>query len=346
MTSPIDQLLGRARLVDASYTPEEINAAAQRVAARTAARRAEPHTAEVPGPMPEGPREAAARDLRTLCETAVMSRGALASLKRFVAPSLPEPPGARVLGCVLQLTEREDSARFWWQYAAGAGDGAAVHCLYLQHLAHGEEREARWWGAQTIEAVRDQGRPGAEPRDLGATLRVLRDLRDPQGDEAPTQDLITRAAQVGAVLTYVPAAVSYRDDDLDLPLPDADFADHITSLTAPSVPGAHPRRPRPPALRPEPRPRPAASLIGTVTRPSGPARQRPATPATTPARWTWNDSGGAFGHKQRVGIGDLAEEARRQHAMQAFWLHCEGCADCDPAGIPCPAHTTLCPDPP
>lgn len=349
MASPIDQLLRRARLVDESYPPEEIDAAAQRVAARTAARRAEPRTAERLGPMPEGPREVAARDLRTLCETAVLSRGALASLKRFLAPALPEPPGARVLGCVLHLTEQEDSARFWWQYAAGAGDGAAVHCLYLHHLAHGEEPEARWWRTQALEAVRDHGRPDAEPRDLAATLRVLRDLRDlrdPKGDEAHTHDLVTRAAQVGAVLAYVPAAVSYLDDDLDLPLPDADFADHITSLTTPPAPGAHPRRPGPSALPPEPRTRPTALSVGTAPRPSVLARQRPATPTTTPARWRWNDSGGAFGHKQRVGAGDLAAEARRQHAMQAFWLHCEGCAECDPAGIPCPAHTALCPGPP
>ncbi|MDX2696782.1 hypothetical protein, partial [Streptomyces ipomoeae] len=244
MTSPIDQLLARARLVDEPYTPEEINAAAERIAARTAVRRAGPHLAERPATEPEGPQGGAARDLRTLCETAVMSSGALASLKRFVAPALPEPPAARVLGCILQLTEQEDSARFWWQYAAGAGDSAATYCLYLHHMAHGEEPEAEWWHTQAAAgAVGDRGRSAAGPQDLAATLRVLRGLKE-TGE--PALALAARAAQVGAVLNYVPAAVSYVDDDLDLPLPDADFADRITSLTASPPTEARPqRRPRP-----------------------------------------------------------------------------------------------------
>ncbi|MFH9125735.1 hypothetical protein [Streptomyces globisporus] len=58
-------------------------------------------------------------------------------------------PGARVLGCILQLAESEESARFWWQYAAGAGDPAASSCLYLHHRALGEHAPARWWHDQT-----------------------------------------------------------------------------------------------------------------------------------------------------------------------------------------------------
>jgi hypothetical protein len=343
MTSPIDQLLARARLVDEPYTPEEINAAAERIAARTAVRRAGPHLAERPVTEPEGPQGGAARDLRTLCETAVMSSGALASLKRFVAPALPEPPAARVLGCILQLTEQEDSARFWWQYAAGAGDSAATYCLYLHHMAHGEEPEAEWWHTQAAAgAVGDRGRSAAGPQDLAATLRVLRGLKE-TGE--PALALAARAAQVGAVLNYVPAAVSYVDDDLDLPLPDADFADRITSLTASPPTEARPQRPRTTTLLSEPHIRPTASSCATAARPAALTHQPSVTPAT-PSRWRWNDSGGAFGYRQRVGAGDLAAEARRQHAMQAFWQHCEKCADCDPAGIPCPAHTALCPGPP
>lgn len=342
MMSPIDQLLARARLVDEPYTPEEINTAAERLTSRVTARRAAPHTREQAESVPEGPRDVAARDLRTLCETAVMSSGALASLKRFVARSLPEPSGARVLGCILHLTEQEDSARFWWQYAAGAGDGAATYCLYLHHMAHGEEPEAEWWHTQATAAVDGHSRSATERPDFDATLAVLRGLEE---TDEPVPGLAARAAQVSAVLNYVPAAVSYVDDDLDLPLPDADFTDRITSLTTTTPPArqARPQRPRPADLLPEPRTRPAASLYAAAR----PARL-PLQPAAAPAasRWTWNDSGGAFGYKQRVGAGDLAAEARRQHAMQAFWQHCERCADCDPAGIPCPAHTALCPGPP
>lgn len=62
----------------------------------------------------------AADDLQTLCETVITHTGALTDLRIFLARALPEPSGARVLGCMLQLSEREESARFWWQYAAGA----------------------------------------------------------------------------------------------------------------------------------------------------------------------------------------------------------------------------------
>lgn len=53
-----------------------------------------------------------------------------------------EPDGARVLACVLHLAGREDSARFWWQFAAGADDNLAKFCLFLHHVALGEIHEA------------------------------------------------------------------------------------------------------------------------------------------------------------------------------------------------------------
>lgn len=339
MTSPIDELLARTRLVNEPYTFEEINTAAQRLASRMTARRAGLHTEERAASASDGPQDAAARDLRTLCETAVMSSGALTSLQQFVARSLPEPPGARVLGCILHLTEREDPARFWWQYAAGAGDSAAALCLYLHHRAHGEEPEADWWQAQAAAEGDDPSDAG--PQDLAATLRVLRSLR--QTDEA-VSDLVSRAAQISAVLNYVPAAVSYVDDDLDLPLPDADFPDRITSLITPPATEARPQRTRPSTLQPEPHTRPSMSLYAAAARPSGFVRKPSETPA--PSRWRWNDSGGPFGYRQRVGERDFAAEAGYQSSLRAFWRHCETCAHCDPAGAPCPAHTALCPGPP
>ncbi|MGW0828624.1 hypothetical protein [Streptomyces sp. NPDC002845] len=336
MTSHIDRLLAKARLVSEPYTQDDINAAARRVAARVAARRADPQAQES-GPAPSGPQDpaahasagAAAQDLRTLCETAVMSIGALASLRRFVARSLPEPPGARVLGCILQLTEQEDSARSWWQYAAGAGDSAATYCLYLHHLAHGEQHEANWWRIQA-EAASLPGQAEAGRQEFATTLRILRGLKT--GEE--TQDLITRTMLVSAVLDYVPAAVAYADDDLDLPLPDADFTDRITSLTTPAT--THPERAQPHSPLPhQPVPCGAASSAAAA-HPTSFTGQPSASPATTASVWQWNDSGGAFGHKQR--IGSFAAAKRRENAWQAFWQHCEECADCDPAGIPCPAY--------
>ncbi|MFC8666999.1 hypothetical protein [Streptomyces sp. NPDC057199] len=165
----------------------------------------------------------AADDLQTLCETVITHTGALADLRIFLARALPEPSGARVLGCMLQLSEREESARFWWQYAAGAGDPAASYCLYLHHRALGEHGAADWWHTQhsQTDAVAD-AEAGVEV-EITTTLRILRALKP---DDSPVPE------PVNAVLHYVPAAVAYVDDDLDLPLPDPDFTDRIRALTA------------------------------------------------------------------------------------------------------------------
>ncbi|MGW3416757.1 hypothetical protein [Streptomyces phaeochromogenes] len=165
----------------------------------------------------------AADDLQTLCETVITHTGALADLRIFLARALPEPSGARVLGCMLQLSEREESARFWWQYAAGAGDPAASYCLYLHHRALGEHGAADWWHTQhtQTDAVAD-AEAGPEV-EITTTLRILRALKP---DDSPVPE------PVNAVLHYVPAAVAYVDDDLDLPLPDPDFTDRVRALTA------------------------------------------------------------------------------------------------------------------
>ncbi|MER6610732.1 hypothetical protein ABT282_33765 [Streptomyces sp. NPDC000927] len=79
----------------------------------------------------------------------MVTRTGLHPLDDFITPRLPEPPGAQVLGGILQLAESEENARFWWQYAVGAGDPASSYCLHLHHLALGERSEARWWHQQT-----------------------------------------------------------------------------------------------------------------------------------------------------------------------------------------------------
>ncbi|WP_329390650.1 hypothetical protein [Streptomyces sp. NBC_01716] len=70
-----------------------------------------------------------------------------------LAQPLPDPAGARVLGCTLRLTRSDEAARDWWQYAAGDGDATAAFCLHLHHLARGELTEARWWHAQAERTV-------------------------------------------------------------------------------------------------------------------------------------------------------------------------------------------------
>jgi hypothetical protein len=56
--------------------------------------------------------------------------------------------GMHVYACVLYLAHHPESAKFWWQLAAGAGHSGAAYCLYLHHLSFGEIREARHWKSQ------------------------------------------------------------------------------------------------------------------------------------------------------------------------------------------------------
>ncbi|MFF1922065.1 hypothetical protein ACFVW8_16025 [Streptomyces sp. NPDC058221] len=281
MSRHITEFLSRARLVTTPYTQEDIDAAEARLLARL-------HTtgpSSVPPapcvPATEEPTEhEAAQNLQTLCETVVTRNTALSTLDTFLTPQLPEPPGARVLGCILQLAESEENARFWWQYAAGAGDPAAAYCLYLHHLALGERGEARWWGEQTEQiqsappstdgltdaapdvttddvpvAVSDalNAVTTTDARLLPTALRILGALKT---DPGPVP------AMVGAVLDYVPVAVGHIDD-FELPLPAPGFTDHIRTLTATSPPASG----RPSVRnRLQPRPKPTRPLIASARR--------------------------------------------------------------------------------
>ncbi|MGH4029131.1 hypothetical protein ACQB60_09385 [Actinomycetota bacterium Odt1-20B] len=275
MTSTIDQLLHRARLIDQPECPVPVT---------------ERHARPRPR-LPRGDRRRttgdserdAARDLRTLCET-VVTQTDVDLLGDFLTHSLiPEPDSAVVLGCFLQLGGFEDGARFWWQFAAGADDNTASFCLYLQHLSLGELAPAAWWQDQT---------PGAAPLDepaeptvrdalpqftageanLPTTLRILRKLKCPERPGARTAPW---PPLVRAVVDYVVAAVGYVDDDLELPLPDPDFTDRIRRLSCiGSVPAdaspldpAHPERSV--AARPLPSRSPGRSGMGNREQPQG-----------------------------------------------------------------------------
>ncbi|WP_159392573.1 hypothetical protein [Streptomyces niveus] len=257
MTPPIRELLSRARLVFELYTQDDIDAAEARLEARMANRWPAAPAPAVPS-EPERVDPAAERGLQTLCETVVCSAlGSLSDQDDFLTSTMPDPPAARVLGCVLQLSGSSDareSARFWWQYAAGGGDPAASYCLYLHHLALGEDGEARWWlieytlirdtettafradeaasaGTALPDTLRSALKDIAEA-NLPITLRILNALKTHWQDLGLGHRTPVSEA-VGAVLDYVPDAVRYRDDDVDLALPDPDFIDHIRTLTTP-----------------------------------------------------------------------------------------------------------------
>ncbi|MDW4903198.1 hypothetical protein RB625_32820 [Streptomyces californicus] len=279
MTPHIGELLSRARLVSAPYTQDDVDAAEARVLARLHTPAPTPSTPGATPPSIEEPtaREAA-QDLQTLCETVVTRTTALRTLRTFLTPQLPEPPGARVLGCILQLAESEEDARFWWQYAAGAGDPAASYCLYLHHRALGEHAPARWWHEQT-ELLQDtpstddatspesgtDAAPDVVPYAVAAALSAVSTT---DASLLPTALRILGALRtgptavpdvVGAVLDYAPAAVGYVDD-FDLPLTDPDFTDHIRTLIATEP---TPTRTR---MRLEPRPKTSQPAIATARR--------------------------------------------------------------------------------
>ncbi len=255
MASTIDELLSRALLHDTPDAPTDITDAADTTGAAG--------TAEAEDTPGQQDMRRAARDLKALCETAVTGTAVSSLGDDFLTQALPQPSGARVLGCILLLTDAEDSARFWWQYAAGAGDSIASYCLYLHHLALGENRQAVWWRRQTAPAAAGPG-PAARAQDaeaaptvvfagpgrnlaadasLPTTLRVLRALRALRPGGSGRR---RGSATVDAVMEYVPAAVRYVDEDLELPLPEPDFSERIRSITAAAA------RPRPPRRRTRP----------------------------------------------------------------------------------------------
>ncbi|GAA3373459.1 hypothetical protein GCM10017750_02910 [Streptomyces racemochromogenes] len=70
---------------------------------------------------------------------------------------------ALLFGCLLHLTDRTEGARFWFQYAAGAGSRTAAQCLYLHHLSRAEVRTARHWKQQARTLPAEEHLPHLQP---------------------------------------------------------------------------------------------------------------------------------------------------------------------------------------
>ncbi|MFJ6252614.1 MULTISPECIES: hypothetical protein [unclassified Streptomyces] len=213
----------------------------------------------------------AAEDLRALCETVVRHTPAIA-VGEFVTDQIPAPRAALVLACVLQLTDTDDGARFWWQYAAGAGQPAAAYCLYLHHLALGETHVASWWHTQTNEA----GTRKPAPRAPAARTEV-RCADDPDfpavlqdGDGASTTTLLRvlrqlarhvtrqRSSVVLELMAYMPVAVAsgyLREPDSEIPLPGPNFAHQVRDRLTTADRSLRPSG-LPPRSQSRPRPRP------------------------------------------------------------------------------------------
>lgn len=70
---------------------------------------------------------------------------ALPDAQHMPPPETLDFEGAQVFACMLYLAGHPESAQFWWQFAAGAGQRSAAYCLYLLHAGLGEMREAAHW---------------------------------------------------------------------------------------------------------------------------------------------------------------------------------------------------------
>jgi hypothetical protein len=192
--------------------------------------------------LPEDPAgdDTAAEQLDRLCEVVVtaVAPGAL----EFLTDQLPEPPGAWLLGCALHLAGVDDGARFWWQYAAGAGHGPAAYCLSLHHHARGEAHAAAFWYEQTglDQAVEADTFPvaGVCPplnarfdASVPTVLRILSHLAAPGRRRLPHR--------ADAVTNYVARAVAHgyrRHPGVEIPVPEPRFADRVSFLLGTTPP--------------------------------------------------------------------------------------------------------------
>jgi hypothetical protein len=177
----IEEILRDARVLDDEYLDYRPPTAQQRLARalEQRARRAEGPGA--PRPVAAAPNcapehEQARHELDLTCSLVLNSPHAAACLARLT-DSLNDPDGALVFACLLYLTGREDGARFWWKFAAGAGNPTAAFCLYLDHRRHAEYRDADYWRRQSAR-LRDHPLPPERADEARESVPPARQLRD------------------------------------------------------------------------------------------------------------------------------------------------------------------------
>ncbi|MEW2134641.1 hypothetical protein [Streptomyces sp. NPDC005435] len=107
--------------------------------------------------VPQGPR--AGHQLTAIARWVLNTPQAtnhLGRLAREIGANGPAGPlahdldveGSLVFACMLYLAGHQESAAFWWQFAAGADTRVAAYCLHLHHLQLGALKEADYWLAQ------------------------------------------------------------------------------------------------------------------------------------------------------------------------------------------------------
>ncbi|MFD7165817.1 hypothetical protein [Streptomyces violascens] len=200
-----DVLLGAAVLCE-EYDDFDARAALERIAGRVLRGAAQSSGACPPTAVARHVR--AEQRLRALCAQVLRDGAAVAAMGLLVDDGTAiEPYGALAFACLLHLTDRAEAARFWWQFAAGAGSPTAAHCLYLHHLQYSEPHDARHWREQT-ETLADSASPDPphglhpiehepllpQPRSGPASAGSVREAVGPlsPGELAGLADLVRR----------------------------------------------------------------------------------------------------------------------------------------------------------
>lgn len=76
--------------------------------------------------------------------------------------------GAHIFACMLYLAGHPESAQFWWQFTAGAGNSASALCLHLLHQGRGETAEADHWQDILLNVVDVDEDPAVEKTFVSA----------------------------------------------------------------------------------------------------------------------------------------------------------------------------------
>ncbi|WP_246507277.1 hypothetical protein [Actinocrinis puniceicyclus] len=180
LMTTIDDLLRDARVLAddyCDYQPPAVELRLARALARRAMRAEYPESTRPAAAAPNrgSEPEQARHELDLTCTLVLNWPQAAASFARLTE-TLNDPDGALVFACLLHLTAREEGARFWWKFAAGAGNPTAAFCLYLDHRRHAEYRDADYWRRQSS-CLRVNPLPRSRVTCAPGTLLPRRELR-------------------------------------------------------------------------------------------------------------------------------------------------------------------------
>ncbi|MFI8917164.1 hypothetical protein ACIGW4_36920 [Streptomyces sp. NPDC053513] len=194
-----------------------------------------------PPPVTELPESTQARSrLEAVASWGVTQAGAAAHMKKLTdIMDAPDPAfttwadgdldivGLFVFACSLYLAQHPESARFWWQAAAGAGHAVAAYCLHLQHLVDGELARAEHWWRQINVNLTDRQGPGLDDDEQTALLEALERFA-----RYSARTGSHRPVPVGGLQKEFERLADVHDDDGLLCRPDHHLAKRLRELTS------------------------------------------------------------------------------------------------------------------